>query len=192
MEKEVSGISEGVSLSTSLNAWLSVITSAGFFPSESSVLLSSVSFTTIAVVPASRRSRIVCCCGRISLPFGAAESIGTTSTMKSPGVTRSRTINLEDSSAGTKVPRRSFNSWIWRFSVVLVHRICSKGILYFRWVDTIISWCVCSDTRSALLRTSKRGIFLSCMRVRIALSCGVIPEVPSITSTAMSVLFRTW
>ena len=54
------------------------MTNAGFLPISSNVFSNSVSLTTIEAAPASKRSRIVCCCGRINLPFGAALSIGTT------------------------------------------------------------------------------------------------------------------
>ena len=53
IEKEVSGISAGVSLETFANAWLSVMTSEGFVPSFFRVSSSSESLVTIAVAPQS-------------------------------------------------------------------------------------------------------------------------------------------
>ena len=73
MEKEVSGISSGVSADTLANAWLSVMTRRGFLPRDESVSFNSVSRVTIEIAPASSTSRMVCCCGRIRRPFGAAE-----------------------------------------------------------------------------------------------------------------------
>ena len=76
------------------NAWLSVMTRRGFLPRDESVSFNSVSRVTIEIAPASSTSRMVCCCGRIRRPFGAAESIGTTRTTKSFGFKRSRTRYL--------------------------------------------------------------------------------------------------
>ena len=80
MEKEVSGISSGVSLDTRANAWLSVTTREGFLPSVASVSRSSDSLTTTAMAPASITSRMACCWGKIIRPLGAAESMGVTRT----------------------------------------------------------------------------------------------------------------
>ncbi len=110
MENEVSKTLSGTIFATVGKAWLSVITRAGGFPSFFSVSSSSVSRTVTETAPASKRSRMVCCCGRISLPFGAALSIGTTSTTKSIGETRSRTICRFDSSEGTRRAMRSLSS----------------------------------------------------------------------------------
>ena len=88
-------MSSGVSFETFPNAWLSVITSFGFFPIFSSVFFNSLSFTTIETAPASKISRMVCCCGRIRRPLGAALSIGTTKITKSEGSNRSDTSGFE-------------------------------------------------------------------------------------------------
>ena len=50
-------------------------------------------------------SRIVCCCGKIRRPFGAALSIGTTSTTKSDGSRRSPTIFRSSSSFPFNAPK---------------------------------------------------------------------------------------
>ena len=110
IEKDVSKISFGVSFATFPKTWLSVITIFGFLPSEANVPASSVSFTTIADASASKMSRIVCCCGKIRRPFGAALSIGTTSTTKSDGSRRSPTIFRSSSSFPFNAPSSSFSS----------------------------------------------------------------------------------
>ena len=72
MAAGVSQISFGVSLLTFAKTWLSVITILGLLPRVFSVLESSFSLMTMAAAPASSTSRMVCCCGRIRRPFGAA------------------------------------------------------------------------------------------------------------------------
>ena len=118
IENEVRRISSGTMSFTLWNTWLSVITSDGFVPRLLSVASSSVSRTIKAVAPASSRSRIVCCCGRISLPFGAAVSIGITKTVRSPSLTKSEQITRVFS----VFPRRaivSFKRFIFVFSTAL-------------------------------------------------------------------------
>ncbi|MNI50687.1 hypothetical protein D3C73_1053680 [compost metagenome] len=62
------------------------------------VWLSSCSLVTTANASHSIISRMACCWGRISLPFGAALSTGTTSTATSPGLSRSPTSRKRCSS----------------------------------------------------------------------------------------------
>ncbi len=121
MENEVSGISSGTSRATCSKAWLSVMTRAGFCPRASKVCRSSVSLVTMETAPASRISRMVCCCGRIRRPLGAALSMGITRTTRSDGRIRSPTIRSRLSSAGTREAIRSFNSWILVWSAALTH-----------------------------------------------------------------------
>ena len=128
MEKEVSGISSGVSADTLANAWLSVMTRRGFLPRDESVSFNSVSRVTIEIAPASSTSRMVCCCGRIRRPFGAAESIGTTRTTKSFGFKRSRTRYLSWSSSGAWLAISSFNSWTWYPVTVLTSILLEASI----------------------------------------------------------------
>ena len=126
IENEVSLISSGTIFETLPNACESVMTNAGFLPISSKVFSNSVSLTTIDAAPASRRSRIVCCCGRISLPFGAALSIGTTKITKSFGQTKSPTIFSVSSSVGTSFPISSFNSQIPFLSFALTKHVLSS------------------------------------------------------------------
>ena len=79
-------------METLAKAWLSVTTSFGLMPCErkrSRVDFSSVSRTTSESPPRSKIARMVCCWGRISLPFGAALSMGTTRITRSSGLIRS-------------------------------------------------------------------------------------------------------
>ena len=77
IENEVRGMFSGTTCETNLNSCESVTTKSTFFCSFS-VSSSSVSRTTIVFMPWSRQSRRNCTCGRIILPLGASESIGTT------------------------------------------------------------------------------------------------------------------
>ena len=115
-------MSSGVSFETFPNAWLSVITSFGFFPIFSSVFFNSLSFTTIETAPASKISRMVCCWGRMSRPLGAALSIGTTKTTKSEGSNRSDTSGFETASVFAAFAIVSFNSVIPAFVRALTPR----------------------------------------------------------------------
>ena len=63
-----------------------------------------------SVPPVSYTHLIVCCCGRIRRPFGAALSMGTTRTTKSEGWIRSPTMGRAGPSAGARAAMRSF-SW---------------------------------------------------------------------------------
>ena len=109
MEKDVNVISSGMTAATSPKTWLSVTTMRGGLPSSSSVFARAFSLTTTAVQLASRISRMVCCCGRMSRPFGAAVSIGTTRTTKSPAVSKSPIIGVS-SPTGFRRAICSFNS----------------------------------------------------------------------------------
>ena len=112
-EKEVSSTWSGTTSATSENAWLSVITRSGSRPSFLSAAKSSVSRTTTDMAPASRISRMACCCGRISRPFGAALSMGTTRTTRSRGFKKSPTRRQPFSFSFTRPAILSFSSWIW-------------------------------------------------------------------------------
>ena len=131
------------------------MTRSGSRPSFFNVSASSVSLTTMETAPDSRISRMVCCCGRISLPFGAAESIGTTRTIRSIGRIRSCTIYRSLSEEGMSFPINSFSSWILLWSCALTHKICSEGI----WQDSAIEsdWLprqTLETARSALFNTT--------------------------------------
>ena len=106
-------MSFGVSADTLAKTWLSVMTILGFLPKVAKVSRNSNSFTTIAVASASRISRIVCCCGRISLPLGAALSIGMTRTAKSPGCRISPTIFSLLSSVTARAAIFSLSNSMW-------------------------------------------------------------------------------
>ena len=103
-------MSFGVSRSTWAKAWLSVMTMRGLTASFSKVGARVFSFTTMAVQSASSTSRMVCCWGRISLPLGAALSMGVTRTTRSPGVSRSPTRRLSSPCERVSRAMRSFSS----------------------------------------------------------------------------------
>ena len=161
----------------------SVITNLGFLPKLANVSLSSYSFTTIAVASASNISLIVCCCGSINLPFGAALSIGTTRTTKSEGSNKSPTIWNLASSVGACFAISSFNSYIFSFVTELTHRVLGESSN-----GNSIPF---SLTKSSLFITTIYGIFFSLNFSIKALSCGVGPTNPSITNIPISVLFKT-
>ena len=105
-------MSSGVCLSASSKTWLSVITSFGLLPRRESVSESSVSRVTTDMAPLSSTSRMVCCWGRIRRPLGAALSMGTTSTTRSRGSSRSPTRRFPRPFSGTSRASRSFSSSI--------------------------------------------------------------------------------
>ena len=109
IEKEVSLMSFGVSFAIAAKAWLSVITSDGFWASEFKVCSNSLSLVTTAIAPESRISRITICCGKIILPFGAALSIGTSTTV-SPALIKSEQSVLCSLSDFNRLAILSFNS----------------------------------------------------------------------------------
>ena len=113
------------------------MTSFGRFPRAASVSASSKSLATIETAPASRISRIVCCCGKISLPFGAAESIGTTNITKSFGSNKSPIILRSFSPFGANAAMRSFKTEIFSpvFALTKISFspscFCVKSALFF-------------------------------------------------------------
>ena len=117
MENDVSGTSCGVTAATCSNAWLSVTTMRGRSRRRENACSSASSFVTRAWPPASSMSRIVCCWGRISRPFGADASMGVTSTTRSPGASRSAIIGGRGGSACASDAIRSRSALI--FSPVL-------------------------------------------------------------------------
>ena len=159
------------------------MTSRGVFPKFSRVSFNSVSLTTMETALASKISRMVCCCGKISRPFGAEESIGTTRTTKSLGEIKSLTIGVPFTSLGRRVEIFSFNSRMWKPVFALISIVCS----------------VCSaresvdfSGKSHLLWIIRYGICLSWIFFKMFSSSTVIPTELSITSRAMSVLFNIW
>ena len=84
IEKEVRGISAGMIAATSRNTWLSVMTRAGA-DMVCIVRASSGGRQHATMPPASNASRSTCCCGRMSRPFGADSSKGSTRMIWSPG-----------------------------------------------------------------------------------------------------------
>ena len=121
MENDVRYMSSGTIFITFANAWESVTTRDTFPSSRLRVSSSSVSLHTTAVAPVSRTSLMTCCCGSISLPFGAAESIGMTSTTISPGCIKSPTSLLVMVSVTVSFPINSFSSSIPCLRSALTH-----------------------------------------------------------------------
>ena len=68
---------------------------------------------------------MVCCCGRMRRPFGAAASTGTTSTTTSDGESRSPTMRLPFPPCGIKAPMRSLSAWM--FSPVFALTAIASG-----------------------------------------------------------------
>ena len=111
IEKDVREIFSGTIFATWLNAWESVITSLGFWLIEFNVASNCSTWVTIEIACVSRISLITICCGKINLPFGAAESIGTTRTTMSPSSTKPSRIFLSLFSVALEtLPINSFNS----------------------------------------------------------------------------------
>ena len=171
MEKEVSGISSGVSRDTSSKAWLSVMTIRGGTLSFSSVCGRSVAWQTTALAWASSTSRSTCCWGRIIRPLGAAASMGITSTTRSPGDSRSPT-RRGVSSRGTASTIACF-----RASIPSPVRALTK--------TPAPSRCV---VRSHLFRTSTQGMLRLFSCSSSASSVASSGSAALVTSTARSVL----
>jgi len=119
----VRGMSFGTIEETSAKAWLSVMTRDGFLPISASVCCNSLSLTVIAFAPASKISRITCCWGRISLPLGAALSIGITRITKSSGLIRSATSLFSGSLPSARAAIFSFNKLMFSPVIALTGRI---------------------------------------------------------------------
>ena len=159
-----------------------MITRSGFCPealSFSSKSASSVSLVVIANAPTSSISLIACCCGKISLPFGAALSIGITRTTSCPGSIISPTSLSPFPSEGIRCPILSFSSSIPVFSVALTYITFpapssltgtspSRSDLFFAMINGI-------DFSSNILSSSS-SVTSSCL-------------VASVTRIAISVLF---
>ena len=198
MENDVSRISSGVSFATRPNTWLSVMTIFGFFPSAGSAFASSSSFSTMEAASASRISRMVCCCGRIRRPLGAALSIGTTRTTKSDGSSRSPTILRPLSCTFPRSARHSLSSSMpcpVRALTLITGREAGYGSCGSPPASTCFSGLHGSSagsSRSALLQAITHGICFSCILLRSARSSAAIPWPWSTTRTATSVLLSTW
>ena len=198
MEKDVSRMSSGVSFATDPNTWLSVMTILGFFPSAGSAFASPSSLSTMETAPASRISRMVCCCGRMRRPLGAALSMGTTSTAKSNGSSKSPTI-LRPLSCLFPRPARHSLSWSMPCPVRALTMITGRDCGYAScglpadspWFPES-PWLAAGPSMSALLQAITHGIRFSCIRPRSALSSYAMPWQPSTTKTATSVLLSTW
>ena len=162
---------------TSPKAWLSVITSDGLTASPARAFSSSVSLVTTGTAPASRISLITCCCGKISLPFGAAESIGTTNTTKSRGLIKSPTSFNFISSVFKRIPIFSLSSCIF------------SPVLALTYISFSASAFFCGQT-SDLLNAIIYGIFFCTKIFSSSFSVSEIPVKASTTSTAISVLLR--
>ena len=118
---------------------------------------------------------MACCCGRISLPFGAALSIGVTSTTISSGFIRSPTsfIVMVSVSVSFATAFLSFSMPVFSFALTYTAP-SSFGI---------------SVSRSALFLAIIKGMFFS---LNIEISCfsqSPRGKVQSVTRTAQSVLF---
>ena len=116
MENEVRRTESGTIRLTMPKACESVTTSAGGSRSRLSVRASSVSRVTTGIQPASSSERMVCCCGRIRRPLGAAESIGVTRTTASPGDTRSAMSSRAGGTECTRAAIFSLSAWMFPFS----------------------------------------------------------------------------
>ena len=118
MENDVNGISTGVNAFTASKACESVMTSFGFCERLLSMAGSSSVWHTKARPLWSKISRIVCTCGKIRRPFGAAESIGHTKMIVSPGSTNPCNRDCSPStSSGVNPPSKSSNVRRSRFDV---------------------------------------------------------------------------
>ena len=149
IEKEVRVMFSGTAFETRANAWLSVTTSFGQTPCAkkwSRVLFNSVSRTTRERAPRSRISRIVCCCGRIRRPFGAALSIGTTRMTRSRGLIRSWISGYLCVSSGFREAIFSFSSWMFMPSEALTRTSSAR-------TDMARSLIFSVESRSILLYT---------------------------------------
>ena len=178
MEKDVKGISLGKTLLTLPKIWLSVMTSFGGADNFSSVETSSVSLQTIAFAPASRISRMVCCWGKISLPLGAALSIGTTRTTTSPTSSISEMMRRLVSSLFASAAQVSRSSWM----PVPCFALTQTASLVFS------GTCV---NRSDLFQTIRWGIFRSFAASISRSSASLNVWAASTTMTARSALFNT-
>ena len=141
----------------------------------------SESRTTTGTAPASSRSRMTICCGRIRRPLGAALSIGTTRITGSPGFTRSRTRGFSAEEVFASFPSASFNSHIPSPVSALTGR-----------TESGIRSAFCSDacSRSVLFRAIRKGISF-CLNSSISSrSASCIPVTADTTRTARSVWFR--
>ncbi len=199
IENDVSGISSGTNAATSLNACESVITILTLSPSLSNTPLSPGTCVTTATAPLSSKSLITCCCGIISLPFGAEESMGVTRTAISFSLARSPVISSFAEGSGTNKAIASFNSSIPVFSIVLISLTGIPGFLEA--IIPRISSVFSKSRRSVWLSTIIYGSFFSSISDTSCSSSGAMPyllfksrhvrEDISATTSAISVLSRT-
>ena len=129
--------------------------------------------------------------------MGAAESIGTTSTMKSPGEIRSLTRPSFPLSAGTREAISSFSSRIFFPLAALTSidgispgRSSGRSSLRLSVRSLERPSSLFALSRSHLFFTMAQGMCLSRIRLRMSRSSGVKPWFLSITKRAMSVLFK--
>ena len=128
---------------------------------------------------------MVCCCGKISLPLGAALSIGTTSITKSLGATRSPTRTLS-----SLVSLRSFAIVSFSSKIPSPVRALTESVADSSESSSFLGMSLL-DAMSDLLYTLIKGTFLSSMRDKISASSGANPFSVSITRTARSVFLKT-
>ena len=170
---------------------------------------SSSGWQTRALAWASRTSRSTSCCGKMMRPFGADESMGTTSTTLSPGEIKSATTRRSCVADPPTCARTSFNS----FTPAPVRALASTSA---RTGETgagaasgaATTWGVGAAApdaappiapsepaaasspgrRSALLRTTTKGSPSSSNREISSRSAATGSRVASVTSTATSQL----
>ena len=126
---------------------------------------------------------MVCCCGSIKRPFGAAESIGTTRTMTSRGEMRSAIMRLEFSASEMSRAIFSFSSWIPSpvAALTLTSPAAPSG--------AVMSF---PFPRSSLLSATTKGISFFRNIPQSSSSAGHSPRDESTTSTAASALSSTF
>ena len=179
-------ISGGVSADTLFTTCESQTTSFGFSVMRARAAANSRSLTIRLTASLSRMSRRVCTCGRISRPFGAPRSIGTTSTTRSPGPIRSPT------SRGSSM----LLSGACRNSASLTRSIprCSAAAIVTVSMFSVASCTSCSaggSPRSALLKTTANGVCASRSVAISSFSVSVSPPA-STTTSATSTRSSTW
>ena len=108
--------------------------------------------------------------------------MGMTSTTKSPGWMRSPTIFRVFGVCPSCFASSSFSSWMCVPAAALTYRICSREISSGRTGEAM--------ARSILLTAITKGICFWRICCKIRVSSSVMPSCPSMTSSAISVVFK--
>ena len=207
MENEVRRTSPGVWAATVWKAWAVRDHQRRFYaPSVSARPQGPVSFTAVTIPSPSSTSRIVCLLGQDQTSLRGGRIDGDHQNDRIPRAESDRepkaflsfpkppcgpALFLERSDPlsgfGADPENRHIRLRAVRFHLLPVAGAMSPPLSLTAAMTAFLS---CSETRSALFRTSRKGIFFLRIRAISSVSPAPIPSVPSMTITAASVLLR--